>query len=933
MGTITSGIGLVSGINTADLINKLIAIDAQPVNDLQTRIATMQTQETALKAIQAQVTALQGSLTPLTNINTFNNTTASSSDSSVLTATTTNTSPPGTYSFYVSQLVTAQQAISQGFSDTSTTPVGAGTLTFSPLAASVSNNALLSELNGGQGISRGSIRITDGAGNTAIVDLSKAASVNDVLNDINSASGINVTASIQGDHFVVADNSGASVTALKITNVGSTNTAGSLGLTGASSGGVITGSSINYLASTTLLSSLNDGNGVARSGTGTDLTFTGDQTFSVNLSSAKTIGDVISAINGASGNTSVTASLAASGTGLTLTYTGTNPLSVSGTSAADLGISLSNQAAGTVTGGRLIANLNSTLLKNLNGGAGVGALGTISITNRAGSSFNVDLSGAQSLSDVIDAINSASQSNNGQITAAVNNAGDGIVINDTTGASSSNLIISGPGTQSGTGLNIAANTTSSSVDSGDLNKKFVSTGTLLSTLNGGKGVTTGNFQITDSRGVTSTIAITSSMTTVQDVLNAINKSGLDVQASINQNGDGILLHDTGPGTSAITVAESGSTTAQSLGLLGSAPAAGQDFVGSFANKVTIAATDTLSDVVNKINAASIGIRATIVNDGSPNNPYRLSLTAAQGGTAGGFVLNDGGLGLGVQNLVEAQNAVVFYGSSNAASSVPIISTSNTLSNLIVGTTIDLTGTSNQAVTLSISQDTSGLISDVNSVITNFNSVVDALNQNDTYDTTTNQAGLLLGDPTVESVRSSLYNLVNSRNTDLSTQYTTLAQIGITVDSNGHLQLDQNAFTQALNTDRNAVVQLFTYKQTTTDPNGNTILNKGGIGARLADTVNNMVDPVSGLFVNRTNAIDAQVALNNNRINELNDQLAAKRQQLQTEFNNMEQALAQLQSQGSALNSLTNLLGSTTSSSSSSGSSGTSSTSSSSSSSG
>ncbi len=54
----------------------------------------------------------------------------------------------------------------------------------------------ISDLNQGKGVTLGTLRITDRAGNTADVDLSAAVTVKDILDAINGASGIQVTASL-----------------------------------------------------------------------------------------------------------------------------------------------------------------------------------------------------------------------------------------------------------------------------------------------------------------------------------------------------------------------------------------------------------------------------------------------------------------------------------------------------------------------------------------------------------------------------------------------------------------------------------------------------------------------------------------------------------------------------------------------------------------
>ena len=108
---------------------------------------------------------------------------------------------------------------------------GAGSLSFrygNPVDPGVS----LSELNGGAGFSPGEIRITDGTGATATIDLSTARTIDDVIQAINHAGTISVTAPADGDHLELIDTSGGTTRALKVQEVGGGTTAASLGLAG-----------------------------------------------------------------------------------------------------------------------------------------------------------------------------------------------------------------------------------------------------------------------------------------------------------------------------------------------------------------------------------------------------------------------------------------------------------------------------------------------------------------------------------------------------------------------------------------------------------------------------------------------------------------------------------------------------------------------------
>src|SRR5438105_2208006 len=111
MGRITSGIGLVSGINSQSIISQLIALESGPVTQLQNRITTGNAQKDAYTQLATSLNGLKTIGSTLTNPLTFQAAATTSSDDKVLTATAANGASPGTFQFQVAQLVSAQQAI------------------------------------------------------------------------------------------------------------------------------------------------------------------------------------------------------------------------------------------------------------------------------------------------------------------------------------------------------------------------------------------------------------------------------------------------------------------------------------------------------------------------------------------------------------------------------------------------------------------------------------------------------------------------------------------------------------------------------------------------------------------------------------------------------------------------------------------------------
>ena len=65
MGRITTGVGLISGINSQSIIDQLMQLEAAPVTNLQNRITTANSQKSAYTDLQTQLNALKARVTKL----------------------------------------------------------------------------------------------------------------------------------------------------------------------------------------------------------------------------------------------------------------------------------------------------------------------------------------------------------------------------------------------------------------------------------------------------------------------------------------------------------------------------------------------------------------------------------------------------------------------------------------------------------------------------------------------------------------------------------------------------------------------------------------------------------------------------------------------------------------------------------------------------
>jgi len=255
-----------------------------------------------------------------------------------------------------------------------------------------------------------------------------------------------------------------------------------------------------------------------------------------------------------------------------------------------------------------------------------------------------------------------------------------------------------------------------------------------------------------------------------------------------------------------------------------------------------------------------------------------------------------------RNLVEAQDAVVFYGAAGGSEPLIITSSTNQLTNVIKGVTIDLHGASSQPVSLNIADNPDAILSELNKFADNFNGMVDKLHELTKFDPDTNTKGILLGESTVQQVESELYAAVQVIISGVG-QYKILADIGLKTVSGAKLEVDEAKFKAAYAKDPDAVKNLF-------------VTADKGAGAVLENRINKLIDPENGLITRQNVTLDEKTQQFQDRMDALDKLLEAKRARLETQFANLEAVLANLQSQQASLNSFTGVKPLTSTSSSS-----------------
>jgi flagellar hook-associated protein 2 len=312
--------------------------------------------------------------------------------------------------------------------------------------------------------------------------------------------------------------------------------------------------------------------------------------------------------------------------------------------------------------------------------------------------------------------------------------------------------------------------------------------------------------------------------------------------------------------------------------------------------ITISATDTIEDVADAINDADAGVQAAVIFDGTD---YYLTLTAEDSGKANVINLmvtdidgdNTDSVGLsrlvyhegGTTNLEETQDA---KDSIIHVDGVEVYRATNTIDDVIEGVTITLkdvhadpVGPPPDSDTLTVSRNTSTVVSAVNGFVSAYNNVLDFFEDYQEYDQATETTAVLFGDSTTTMIRNRLANRVADMVPGVES-FDRLADLGVTLNDEGELEVDSSTLNDALDDHFDDVLQFFT--QTTE--------GSEGLGVRMVDALEGFLDSYDGILTARTSGIEDSIDDIQDRVESLTARMLESETRLRARFNALEALL-------------------------------------------
>jgi flagellar hook-associated protein 2 len=308
-------------------------------------------------------------------------------------------------------------------------------------------------------------------------------------------------------------------------------------------------------------------------------------------------------------------------------------------------------------------------------------------------------------------------------------------------------------------------------------------------------------------------------------------------------------------------------------------------VGGSSMAITIDETNnTLAGIASAINSApnNPGVSASVINttDGS-----RLVLSGTLTGAANQITVTpsggDGGLAALALTTVPAQDA------SFSINGFAATSASNVVSNAITGVTINLLQPSAAATPtmLTISPDTSSAQTSIDNFVTAVNGVLSSIQTLTGYDPSTQTAGPLNGNATLEAFQNQLQKILGQF-TSGNGGVNSLTDLGISAGTGGTYSTDDTKLGNALSASLSSI--------------GNLLGGPNGIATQIDNLVDGYTKP-GGLLATINQGLQTGLTNVSKQQTALAAQMAAYSARLTAEYNAMDTAVALLKQTQTYLN--------------------------------
>ncbi|MAQ06777.1 MAG: hypothetical protein CMN50_03645 [SAR116 cluster bacterium] len=261
----------------------------------------------------------------------------------------------------------------------------------------------------------------------------------------------------------------------------------------------------------------------------------------------------------------------------------------------------------------------------------------------------------------------------------------------------------------------------------------------------------------------------------------------------------------------VTSITPGSTVGSGAVTIGHAAATFGPNTAKTSSTVTISSGATLSSIANSLSQVS-GVSASVVNKG--DGTYSL-LVRSDTGQSNAIKMTvseaSGDAGLATFDTTSDNATHQTAAATNATLSVDgatLYRTSNSISDIFDGYTLDITKTTSSAFRISSSLDKSSALTVLKDFLTTINSTREILNDFTRVGSNTQEAGVLKGNVAVSSIKDGINKIITDGIVGYGNDKLYLSELGVRTSTDGKLSVNETIFNSQLDSDSTVFDAIF-----------------------------------------------------------------------------------------------------------------------------
>lgn len=229
-------------------------------------------------------------------------------------------------------------------------------------------------------------------------------------------------------------------------------------------------------------------------------------------------------------------------------------------------------------------------------------------------------------------------------------------------------------------------------------------------------------------------------------------------------------------------------------------------VGGMSKGAINVTNPTPAGMVSAINGAKLGVTAQLINTG---NGYNVVITGDTGASQAFSLTSDDGSGTAVPGVQFATPLQTATNASFKVNGLAVSRSSNTVTDVIDGVTLDLYANTTGAARLDLNRDTASIKDNIKGLVTAYNDFDESLKVlGDRSSEVEEFGGVLAGESLLESVRTQVRAMVTNNSSTPGTNIKAARDVGLSIDRYGKLSLNEGKLDTALQNNFGEVSTLF-----------------------------------------------------------------------------------------------------------------------------